>query len=138
MLARIDAKGTLTFTHVVSTGFGCMGQEITVKVPDKPGAEKIPVKAKIKVTSLMVMKTELPAKYVEAYTVDGKSLTAEKLATLLEKDRTVLVALNGKKVDPFLLELYKEDTIILVPPANTMNVGQGGYRGRAFQDRPPW
>ena len=75
----------------------------------------------------MVTTMELPANCVDAYTVDGKSLTVEKLATLLEKERTVLVALDGKKIDPFLLELYKEGTIVLVPPANTMNMGYGGY-----------
>ena len=45
-----------------------------------------------------------------------------------------LVALDGKKVDPFHLQLYKDGTIVLVPPANTLNLGGyggaiGGYTG---------
>jgi hypothetical protein len=73
----------------------------------------------------MMMTAELPAKYVEAYTVDGKAISAEKLAPMLQKEHTVLVSMDGKKVDPFYLQLYKEGTIILVPPANTFGMGGG-------------
>src|SRR5439155_20356652 len=69
-------------------------------------------------------------RHVEAYSVDGKAISAETLTTLLAKERTVLVAVDGKKLDPFYLQLYKEGTIILVPPANTLNIpGQGGGVG---------
>ena len=70
---------------------------------------------------------EMPAKNVAAYTADGKPIPAPKLAELLAKDRTVLVAMDGKKVDPFQLQLYKEDTIILVPPANLEGLQYGPY-----------
>jgi hypothetical protein len=79
----------------------------------------------------MVTTAELPAEFVEAYTTDGRLIPAEKLATMLEKERTVLVAVDGKKVDPFFLQLYKEGTIVLIPPPNALNLGVGGAYGGA-------
>src|SRR5262249_62103595 len=87
----------------------------------------------------MVTTAELPARNVEAYTADGRAINAEKLRTLLAKERTVLVAMDGKKLDPFHLQLYKDDTIVLVPPANTLNMGGyiGGYGGHPPPPPPP-
>ena len=59
-------------------------------------------------------------------TADGRTVNAETLAKLLTKERPVLVARDGKKPDPFLLQLYKEDAIVLVLPANTLGGGYGG------------
>jgi hypothetical protein len=125
VLAVINAKGKLTLVHVSCACYGPGGQENTVTVQAMKGREKVPVK--VKVNSVMVLTAELPAEAVEAYTTDGKTISLEKLATLLEKEKTVLVAMDGKKVDPFYLQLYKEGTIVLVPPANTLNPGYGGY-----------
>jgi hypothetical protein len=74
---------------------------------------------------------ELPAHVVQACTVDGKTIEAAKLGELLAKERAVLIALDGKRVDPFHLELYKEGTIVLVTPANLWNRGSGmlGFPG---------
>jgi hypothetical protein len=133
-LASIDARGNLTITHITCA---CPGPaqylQPAVPAPETPGAENAPAKTKpkVKVTSLMVTLTELPAKDVQAYTADGRRITAERLATLLAKERTVLVALDGKKVDPFHLQLYKEDAIVLVPPANTVGTG-GGFGGWGY------
>jgi len=100
---------------------------------------KVPVKAKVKVTTVMVTTAELSAKHVEAYTADGRPINGEKLKTLLAKERTVLVAMDGKKLDPFHLQLYKDDTIVLVPPANTLNMGgaYGAYGGYGSPVTPP-
>ena len=138
VLASIDTRGNLTITHV-SCACPNPAQLLgpVAPVPETPGADKAPAKAKpkVKVTNLMVTITEMPAKDVQAYTAKGRSIPAEKLATLLAKERTVLVALDGKKVDPFHLQLYKDDTIVLVPPANTVGGGGGfggwGYGGHA-------
>ncbi len=122
-VAVIDAKGKLRLTcpsTVPAYPQGIDGwrnpvgpdQERTVIV--KRGEEKVPVK--VKITTVTLTTLELPANAVEAFTVDGKRVAPEKLATLLEKERIVLIAVDGKKVDPFLLELYKEGTIVLVPP----------------------
>jgi hypothetical protein len=135
LLARID-KGNLTITTVTSLGSvdygnsGCKGYAPATIPATVPATAPV----KVKVTTVMVTTMELPAKDVEAYSVDGKKISAETLATLLAKDRPVLVATDGKKVDPFLLQLYKEGTIVLVPPANTLNMspGVGGPGGPSY------
>jgi hypothetical protein len=135
VLASIDARGNLTITQVTSSCYGGFMGPWAMLTPPVPGGEKAAAKAKpkVKVTNLTVTMTEMPAKDVQAFTVDGREVSAEKLATLLAKERTVLVALDGKKVDPFHLKLYKEDTLVLVPPANTVGTGGGfgpwGYGG---------
>jgi hypothetical protein len=126
MLARI-ADGKLTITHVGNACYGQTGVENSVVATETRGTEKVTVQAKVKVTTLMVTTAELPAKHVEAYTADGRPITPERLATLLAKEKAVLVSVDGKKVDPFLLQLYKDDTIVLVPPANAIPLG--GYTG---------
>jgi len=137
VLASIDGKGKLTITHVTCACYGPATQENTVNAQDPKGKDKIPVK--VKVSSVVVTTAELPARFVEAYSTDGKAISAETLATLLAKERAVLVAMDGKKVDPFYLQLYKEGTIILVPPANTLNMGGavGAYSGPVPVPAPP-
>ena len=115
VLAVIDAKGNLALTRVRplnSFGPGVPLPEVALP----PGKDKGPVAVPIKVTSLAVITVELPASGVEAQTVAGKAIAADKLAELLAKERPVLIAMDGKKVDAFHLKLYKEDTIILITP----------------------
>jgi len=133
--ARID-KGNLTITmiNVIDHGgAGCYGSGLPALPPrdggDPPKKDTDKVAVKVKVTTLAVISAEMPAKSVEAYTTDGKAISAETLANLLTKERTVLVALDGKKVDPFHLQVYKDGTIVLVPPANTLNRHHGGLGG---------
>jgi hypothetical protein len=127
-VASIDAKGKLTIVHVSCNCYGPAAQETTVDVPGKK--DEKPAKVKVKVSTVTMTTTELPAKHVEAYTVGGERIDSEKLAKLLAKERTVLVVMDGKKADPFHLQLYKDDTIVLVPPANTWNMGGvGGFNG---------
>lgn len=123
VVARID-KGNLTITFVTDFPSGGYGSGPGTVVPV---SGKAPVK--VKVTSVVVTTAELPAKEVAAYSTDGKAISAETLANLLAKERTVLIALDGKKIDPFQLQLYKEGTIVLVPPANTLNLS-GGFGGQ--------
>jgi hypothetical protein len=128
MLASIDGAGQLRLTCVSAAP--CEGpgvREQLVPLPGAGGPNKLPNQVKVKVSTLIVTTVEIAAKHVEAYTIDGRPIAAEKLATLLAKERSVLVAADGKKVDPFLLQLYKEDTIILVPPANALPTGPGGF-----------
>ncbi len=138
-LASIDAKGNLTITYVTCTCVGPMNGEQIMPMHEPKETGKVPVKAKVKVTTVMVTTAELSAKHVEAYTADGRPINGEKLKTLLAKERTVLVAMDGKKLDPFHLQLYKDDTIVLVPPANTLNMGgaYGAYGGYGSPVTPP-
>ena len=125
-LASIDAKGNLTIVHVACSCVGNMNGGYIMPAHGPKETAKGPGKPKIKVANLTVTTAELPAKNVEAYTADGRAIDADKLRTLLAKERTVLVAMEGKKVDPFFLQLYKEDAIVLVPPANTIPM-DGGF-----------
>jgi len=139
-LAIIDAKGNLMITHVACSCVAFPGGEAVMPAHDPKGdRDKAPAKAKVKTVSVMVTTAELPARNVEAYTADGRAINAEKLRTLLEKERSVLVAMDGKKLDPFHLQLYKDDTTVLVPPANTLNMGGyiGGYGGYPVPVPPP-
>lgn len=129
VLASIDGKGKLTLIHATCACYGPAAQETVVTAYETQGKDRVPVKAKVKVSSVVVTTAEIPAKFVEAYTTDGKAIPADELAKLLAKDRTVLVAMDGKKLDPFYLQLYKEGTIVLVPPANTLGAGSGAYGG---------
>jgi hypothetical protein len=141
-VAIIDGEGNLRITQIsfpCGYGNGPGGSETETAVLVKRGAAKVPVK--VKVNSLVLTTTELPANVVDAYTVDGKPITADKLAALLAKERTVLVSRDGKRIDPFHLDLYKEGTIVLVPPADTLQSAGGPYEGvipdRGTQQPPP-
>jgi hypothetical protein len=126
-LAVINDKGSLTITRVEAV----MGtKEVWLKTAAKKDAEKVQVKATV--TSVQLTVVELPAHVVQAYTVDGKAIEAAKLGEMLAKERTVLITLDGKKADPFHLELYKEGTIILVTPANLWDRGNG-FPGPQYQ-----
>ena len=86
VLASIDARGKLTITHVTCACYGPATRETNVTVKGE--------KAKVRTTSLVVTTTELPAKFVEAFTTDGKTIAADKLPEMLAKERTVLIALD--------------------------------------------
>ena len=126
--AHIDSKGTLKIAYVASVCPGAGSGEMTVPVPAVKGKEKA-AGATVRVTKLTMTLVEVSARHVTAYTADGRPVSPERLATLLAKERTVLLAVDGKKVDPFLLELYKEDTLVLVPPANIVNFMTDGATG---------
>src|SRR5690242_3892578 len=81
-LASIDAKGNLTITHVACFCVGFPGGEAAVPGHEAKGETgKGPAKAKVKVTNFAVTTAELPAKNVEAYTANGRPITAETLRT---------------------------------------------------------
>lgn len=127
VLASIDSKGNLKITYATSVGPGFGGGAMSVPVEQEKGKPPVPVK--VRVTSLMVTSVELDAKHVKAYTADGRPVAGKRLAEMLAKDRAVLVSTDGKKVDPYYLELYKEGTLVLVLPANTLNLGSGPFGG---------
>jgi hypothetical protein len=117
--ASFDGKDKLRITYVTCTG----SNENSMDLPNAKGRDNIPVK--VTSSALAVLTVELSPKHVGAFTVDGRTIPADKLEELLAKERSVLVAAEGKKVDPFHLKLYKDDTIVLVPPTNLLNLG--GY-----------
>ena len=132
-LASIDAKGNLTITFITCSPVINPWGGYSAPMQEEKGTGKGPAKVKVTVTPLLLTKAELSAKDVEAHTADGRPISAEKLRTLLARERTVLIVTDGKKLDSFHLQLYKEDTIVLVPPANTLNRGGAGtFNGGAY------
>src|SRR5437016_4528292 len=72
VLASIDGRGKLTLIHATCACYGPGGtQENVVTAYDTQGKDKVPVKAKVKVSSIVLTTAEIPAKFVEAYTTDG-------------------------------------------------------------------
>ncbi len=125
-VASMDGKGNLAIARVTTMGgYGMGDRELWLKAPEKKPGEKVMVRAKV--TQMIVTIVEVPAGVVEAYTVDGKVIAPAKLAEMLAKERAVLISVDGKKLDPFHVQLYKEDTIILVPPANLGQLDLGPY-----------
>ena len=56
--------------------------------------------------------------------VDGKNVSADRLAELLQEAKHVLVTTDGKKLDPFYLKIIKkEGTIVLVIPQSGLPAG---------------
>jgi RNA polymerase sigma factor (sigma-70 family) len=53
---------------------------------------------------------------VSAYDLEGRPIDRKKLTELLPKETVVLAATDGRKPDPFYLQLIKPGTIVLVPP----------------------
>jgi hypothetical protein len=60
---------------------------------------------------------QFEAAAVQAFDTGGERISAKALRGLLKKETAVLLAADGRKPDPFHLQLIKEGTVILVPPA---------------------
>jgi hypothetical protein len=70
----------------------------------------------VPVTTMREVTRNIAAKDIQAYTTEGKKLDPRDLANFLKKDTPVLVSADGKKVDPYYLQVIKEGTIVLVVP----------------------
>jgi hypothetical protein len=114
--ASIDEKDLLHLQDSTTNNFD---QEVAIKEKVKVGEawEERDIKVKIKNTSFTVNKTSMPAKHVRAHDLNGKAIDAKALASRLRKFTTVLESIDGKNVDVYYLQLFKEGTIVLVPPA---------------------
>ena len=77
----------------------------------------VQVKVQIQNNFFMMRTRTLPAAAVRAFGTDGKRLPAAELRRLLRKEVTVLVSADGRKVDPFYLEVFRADTPVLVLPS---------------------
>jgi hypothetical protein len=59
------------------------------------------------------------AEGVKVTTAAGKDVDAKELPERLRKPTIVLLAADGKKVDPFYLKIVKSDTLVIVTPIPT-------------------
>jgi hypothetical protein len=66
---------------------------------------------------LQIITEKYELKDVKAFDTEGKPIETAKLAELFQKSTPVLVSLDGKKVDPYYLQLFKEGTVTLVLPS---------------------
>jgi hypothetical protein len=66
-------------------------------------------------TFQLVEQSFAPAE-VEAFGTDGRRIERKQLLERLRKEAAVLVSADGRKVDPFHLQVVKEDTLVLVVP----------------------
>jgi hypothetical protein len=63
-----------------------------------------------------ISEQKMKAEGIRAYRADGKRVDAKMLPKLLAKQRGVLMSADGKKVDPFYLQIMKADTLVFVLP----------------------
>jgi hypothetical protein len=107
--ARTDADGFLTLRYPVASF-----EPKTVYMP--PGTGNGPqtqvTRHELNVAEQVV---GLGPKEYEATDLKGKPLHRADLAKQLAEETPVLIALDGKKVDPYYLKVVKEGTIILIP-----------------------
>jgi hypothetical protein len=105
-------------------------QPVTTMVQETPDSEWKPV------TTYRLVHGEKSAmidlERTEAFDTSGKAIERKALTDLLKKETPVLVATDGKKVDPFYLRVVKEGTVVLVPPANFR--GEPGVQ-QVFEER---
>jgi hypothetical protein len=102
----------------------------TVLVPETRSEERtvnmngVPVKQVVQVT---VFKTEqvsrrLKGEGVKVYTAGGKEVDAKDVPAKLKSPTIVLLAADGKKVDPFYLKLIKPEALVIVAPVPSPTV----------------
>lgn len=123
--ASVDAKGMI---HIQESSGGTEPMDMDIEVENDGVKEK--VKITVKNTYFSMNKRSLEAKWVKAHDVSGKDIDAKALTTKLNKHMNVLVSVDSKKVDPYYLQLYKEGTIVLMPPSF-------GYYGGGTVLAPP-
>ncbi len=80
---------------------------------------------------------EFAAGAIQAFDTDGERVGTKVLAGLLRKQTAVLFAPDGRKPDPFHLQLVKEGTVILVPPAPRPPVAAPAPAGTPQVEPPP-
>jgi RNA polymerase sigma factor (sigma-70 family) len=108
VLARVDKNGVLLVRWAVTT------YQPKTSIVKRPGQGDQLVTSYEVITGEQEKEFELSR--VQAFGTDGKALTPGLVRALLEKERPVLVSADGKPVDPFYLQVVKDDTPILVLP----------------------
>ena len=106
-LASIDKDGVITVQSKVTkyrdeTRMGAGGQQVIKMVP----YEDIGV-------------SRMNSKDVQVFITEGKKtkhVDQKRLQALLKKQMHVLITPAGEEIDPFYAEVFKEGTLIIVPP----------------------
>ncbi len=110
--AGIDEKGVVYVRDNSGNAFTSTGYYEV-----EEGGQKRLVPVQIKENVFTLRTRSLDARAVRAFRTDGKPVPAADLPRLLRKEVTVLVSADGRKVDPFYLEVIRAGTPVLVLPA---------------------
>jgi hypothetical protein len=112
VVAQLDKDGNILIHQTLPE----LRTETLERLVNKDGRQ---VKETYTVTKIVHVPVihKLAAKTVQVYRADGKMVDPKALPKLLKKPTTVLVTIDGQMADPFYLQILKEGTLILVPPA---------------------
>jgi hypothetical protein len=111
-LAKLDAEGSLAFRAKV-----CRTRVLDMK--DDPGGDKSkrsPVRV-VEIVSYRYKRNEF-----EVYDTKGNKIDSVRLVKLLRKECLVVIASDGKNVDPLYLRILAPEVVVIVIPTATFNV----------------
>jgi hypothetical protein len=109
--ASVDAKGILS----VRESGGMTSVQTLYREEEKDG-QVTRVAVRVKDVFMTQRVRSLSASGAQAFRADGKAVSPAALRALLKKETPVLVSLNGRPVDPYYLQVYRSDTLVLVVP----------------------
>jgi RNA polymerase sigma factor (sigma-70 family) len=106
-MVRVDEKGRL-FLRLRSVVY----RPVATRVRHDGRAETVTTY----VPEVTVEQQLLDVDEADVYDLDGKRVEPRVLTAALTRETPVLVSTDGRKVDPYHLQLIKKGTLILVPP----------------------
>ena len=113
-----EAKGEVLFrVQVVSQGPG----ERPVLLMDREGNKRMSLGSK---PSFIVPIDGFRVKLASGKwsSADGKEIAPDAVATLLKPGVIVLLSADGKSVDPAYLQMFKQETLVLIVPAKDLPI----------------
>jgi hypothetical protein len=112
-LQRATLKdGFITWTYMV-TGYKEEIREFDVKTPDGKIKKE---QRKVIVPVPETHQAKIDVKEAKVSRADGKVLTADDLGKLLKEPTPIIVSTDFQPIDPYFLQFFKPEAIIVVPP----------------------
>ena len=94
-----------------------------------PNGQQVPVATEREENVIRFIRVELAElKGLKVYSTDGKEVDIKDAAKKLGETAMAIASVNGQKVDPTFLKLFKDDVLILVSADLAPNA-QGGFGG---------
>lgn len=116
-VASVDAvRGKVVFDVPVVDGHSLTGFRV-LQYPD--GSERYNLGGKPWYIDVQIKVSVKEAKWRG---VDGKEVNADAAAKRIKPGLTVLLSADGDDVDPAYLRMFKEDTLVLIEPADELPV----------------
>ena len=82
-----------------------------------PNGQQVPVQVESEVTVQQHIRVELAElKDLKVYTPEGKEVDIKDAAKKLGETTMAIASVNGQKVDPGYLKMFKDDVLVLVSP----------------------